>query len=163
MGHRLTKDEFFMSLLDQFAARSTCPRRQVACIVTDVKGHILGTGYNGVPSGLPHCIDIPCPGAKDPSGDSSRCMAIHAEQNALLQCHRLDLAHNLYVQCTPCLTCAKLISNTSIRRIIFFDWYTDTTGSTLLEGLGRTLHRVSREEIRPQGPDAPGKPADARG
>lgn len=139
MKPRPTLDEFFMGLLDQFASRSTCPRRQVACIITDVKGHILSGGYNGSPAGLPHCIDVQCPGANDRPGDSSRCIAVHAEQNALLQCFRLDLAHSIYVHATPCFTCAKLICNTPIQRVIYREQYADQDGYALMKKKGIKL------------------------
>lgn len=136
-------DEFYLSLLDHYATRSTCPRRQVACLITTQKNVIIGTGFNGVPSGFPHCNeDHPCPGAHDPKGDSSRCIAIHAEQNALLQCWRLDLAYNLYVQASPCFVCAKLICNTSIRRICYHDTYPDMRGFDLLVQSGRQLMKL---------------------
>jgi dCMP deaminase len=139
-----------MSVLDIYATRSTCPRRQVACLITTAKNTIVGTGYNGVPSGLPHCLDTglpsdhPCPGASDPSGDTSRCIAIHAEQNALLPCWRLDLALNLYVHTKPCFVCAKLIINTPIMNVFFFDDYPDLKGENLLHQAGRKLVQFER-------------------
>lgn len=120
---RLSHDEYFVSMLRLVAARSTCPRRQVGAIITDDKGHVLATGYNGVPSGFPHCTDEPCLGAEDPMGDTSRCEAIHAEANALLQCFRIDLASRLYVSCTPCFACAKLILNTPIQQVVCASTY----------------------------------------
>ena len=143
-------DTFYMSLLDQYATRSTCPRRQVACLVTTAKNVVVGTGYNGVPAGLPHCLDTggefdkACPGWADKSGDTSRCIAIHAEQNALLQCWRLDLAYNLYVHAKPCFTCAKLIINTPIQRICYFDDYPDLKGEDLLWQAHREMIRFPR-------------------
>lgn len=138
-------DEFYLGLLSQYATRSTCPRRQVACLITTQKNVIVGTGFNGVPSGLPHCNEgHPCPGADDPKGDTSRCIAIHAEINALLQCWRLDLAHNLYVQASPCFTCAKAICNTPIKRICYIDTYPDMKGWDLLHQSGRQLLKFEK-------------------
>jgi dCMP deaminase len=117
-------DDYFLKMLDLVASRSTCARRAVAAIITDATGHVLSTGYNGVPAGMPHCTDVPCPGANRPSGiDLDLCEAIHAEQNALLQCYRLDLARVLYCSVVPCYPCAKLIVNTSILRIVVKEDY----------------------------------------
>src|SRR5258708_3001642 len=104
---RLSRDDYFLEMLHLVANRSTCARRAVGTIITDDRGHILATGYNGVPRGFTHCTDSPCLGVNDPKGDTGRCMAIHAEINALLQCSRLDLAHALYVSASPCFACAK--------------------------------------------------------
>lgn len=121
-------DEYFVTMLKLVASRSTCRRRQVGAILTDVKGHVLATGYNGVPSGITHCIDIECPGALDTPGDTSKCYAVHAEQNALLQCLDLARIHTLYCSCTPCFTCAKMLCNTPLQRIIVLEPYPDTLG-----------------------------------
>jgi dCMP deaminase len=121
---RLTRDQYFLQMVALVASRCTCPRRQVGAIITTVEGQILSTGYNGVPAGFEHCTERPCPGARDTHGDTHRCLAVHAEVNALLQCKRLDLAHTLYVSCTPCFECAKAICNTPIRRIVSLEEYT---------------------------------------
>ena len=134
---RLTLDEYFLKMIVMVSSRSTCERRAVGAIITDSAGHVLAMGYNGVPSGTLHCIDHPCPGARDEIGDTRRCLAVHAEQNALLQCQRLDLAHTMYVSCVPCFTCAKMIANTSIKRVVVETTYPgDNEGKTMLEGKG---------------------------
>lgn len=40
---------------------STCGKRQYFAIVLDSNGHIVGTGYNGGPSGTKHCNEGGCP------------------------------------------------------------------------------------------------------
>lgn len=138
---RLTLDAYFMNMLALVAGRSTCIRRSVGAIITDEKGAILSTGYNGVPRTFPHCINELCEGANDAAGDTRKCMAVHAEQNALLQCHRLDLAHTMYVSTSPCFTCAKLIANTNIQRVVVAQLYADTRGVDVLK------QRVIRVEV----------------
>ena len=141
---RPSLDEMWLSLLRPMALRSTCPRRQVAAIITDEKGQLLASGYNGVPSGIDHCIDVGCAGRHDPKGDTSRCVAVHAEQNALLQLgERVHRAHTMYVTCTPCFTCTKLICNTPIRRIVFLEPYADASGFALLGKKGVKLIQAS--------------------
>ena len=120
MQRRLSRDETFMRMVFTLAHRSTCLRRRVGCILTDVNGHVLATGYNGVAAGAPHCIDEPCPGANEPSGQGlDKCQAIHAEQNALLQCKNTLAIHTAYCTDSPCIHCVKLLMNTSCQRIVF--------------------------------------------
>lgn len=106
------------------ATRGTCARRRVGCVLVDGHRHQLATGYNGPESGAPHCVDVPCPGANYRSGDGlDACEAIHAEMNALLQCsdqHAIDV---VYCTLAPCVTCVKLLLNTSCGRIVFLDDY----------------------------------------
>jgi dCMP deaminase len=120
-------DNYFLQMLDLVASRSTCGRRAVAAIITDVESHVLSMGYNGVPSGFDHCTEKPCAGRDEPHGGSAgdKCLAVHAEANAILQCQRLDLASTLYCSCSPCFTCAKLIANTRISRVVYREEYPD--------------------------------------
>jgi len=120
---RMPHDEYFLQLVQLVANRSTCVRRDVGAIIVSAEHQVLSTGYNGVPRGFDHCIDDPCNGAMDPPGDTRRCMAVHAEVNAIIQCHRIDLAHTLYSTCTPCFECAKMIANTPIRRVVALATY----------------------------------------
>lgn len=121
---RPTLDEYMLQLLPLLASRGTCRRRRVAAIVTDDKGHLLGCGYNGVPPGFPHCLDQPCPGADDRSGDNTRCEALHAESWAIVQAgDRLKQATRLYCSCTPCFSCAKLIVTVGIPCVVVTELY----------------------------------------
>jgi hypothetical protein len=52
-------DEYFMRISHEVATRSTCPRLAVGAVIVRDK-RILTTGYNGSPSGLPHCDDVGC-------------------------------------------------------------------------------------------------------
>ncbi len=132
MSSRLSKQEYYIAMLKLVAARSTCVRRAVGAIITDKDGHVLSTGYNGVPRNFEHCIDKPCQGASQEKGDTSLCMAVHAEQNAILQCNDLERASAIYCSCTPCFVCAKLIVNTPIERVVCEKPYSDTRGLTVL-------------------------------
>jgi dCMP deaminase len=133
---RLSKDDYFMQIAYAAALRSTCPRRQVGCVVVDAEAKILSTGYNGVPKGFPHCIDTPCGGEKFASGQGlSSCMATHAEANALIQCSNIAAIHTIYVTTTPCIECAKLIANTGCKRVVSGERYCNS-GEEMLKQLG---------------------------
>lgn len=137
---RLSRDEYYLQMLNLVAARSTCPRRQVGAIIVDEQGHVLSTGYNGPPRNRPHCIDTPCPGRHDERGNSDRCEAVHSEINALLQCQDIERAATIYVTCTPCYSCAKAICNTNIRRVVAYEPYIgDVRGHNLLRACGITV------------------------
>lgn len=146
---RITRDEWAMELAKITAKRSTCMRRSVGCVLLNSLGHVLSTGYNGVASGRDHCnemkligggdyIDLgevqvqrmvesfphACPGSGSPSGQNlDACQAIHAEQNALLQCRDVYQIAVAYVTTSPCITCTKLLLNTSCQRIVFLEEY----------------------------------------
>lgn len=117
---RPTLDEYFLNLAVVVATRGTCFRRTVGCVLVGPTGRALATGYNGPPSGAPHCIDAPCAGARAPAGTGlDLCEAVHAEMNALLSCADVRQIHTCYVTHSPCVTCVKLLLNTSCRRVVF--------------------------------------------
>ena len=145
---RPDKDEYFLGVANVIKTRATCIRRSVGCILVDKMGQILSTGYNGVAHGIPHCnenvalkdllgkpdsdINVlsrefyphACPAAYAASGQQlDGCQAIHAEQNALLQCADVQAIDTCYVTASPCVTCTKLLMNTSCWRIIFIEEY----------------------------------------
>lgn len=139
---RPSKDEVFLAVARVLATRSTCARRQVGCVLVDVHGHVAATGYNGTAAGLPNCTETPCAVATSPSGtDLDLCEAIHAEQNALLQCRDVQSLDVCYVTCSPCLHCLKMLLNTSVRRICFIERYQKFEGVRHLwvEVAGREL------------------------
>ena len=120
---RLETDDYFLSIAHIVAKRSTCRRRRVGCVLVDTQNHIVATGYNGVPSGFTHCLDVACEGASSPSGtDLEKCLAVHAEVNAFLQLTSEDIL-TAYLSTTPCFTCAKMLCNSKVIRIVAKEWY----------------------------------------
>jgi deoxycytidylate deaminase len=83
--------------------------------------------------------DNACAGARSKSGVSlDACEAIHAEQNALLQCPNVYAIETCYVTVSPCVTCIKLLLNTSCHRVVFRAPYAhDEASSRLWLGAGR--------------------------
>ncbi len=143
LPHRPSKDEYFMDMALLVSERSTCLRRKVGAVLINKRKHVLATGYNGVASGQPHCLDIPCIGANSASGtDLDLCEAVHAEQNALLQCRNVFEIDTCYVTVSPCMTCTKLLLNTSCQTIIFEEDYVDQKARLLWERHDRKWVRI---------------------
>lgn len=121
---RPDKDVYFLRMARLVASRATCARRAVGCVLVDEHGHVLATGYNGVAAGQPHCTEFPCSGADCAPGQGLElCEAIHAEQNALLQCADVQRIRTCYTTTAPCITCTKLLLNTPCERIAFIEEY----------------------------------------
>ena len=134
---RESKDQYFLKIAKIVATRATCPRRSVGCVIINNYGHIKATGYNGVPSGFPHCIDNPCGGHNSSTGnDLESCMATHAEANALLQCQSIMDIDRIYLTVSPCINCAKLIGNSSCKMVVYSEEYINKDGINMLKKLG---------------------------
>jgi len=52
---RPTREQTLIETAYLWSNRGTCPRLQVGCVIHR-EGRILVQGYNGAPSGLPHCV-----------------------------------------------------------------------------------------------------------
>jgi len=134
-------DEYFMELAKVVAKRSTCLRQKVGAIIVKDK-RILATGYNGAPSGMDHCLDIGClrEKLKVPSGERQElCRGLHAEQNAIIQAARFGICIEgsiLYTTHCPCITCAKMIINAGIKKVVYGKEYADKRGLELLKEAG---------------------------
>lgn len=141
-------DTYFMSMAILASSRASCCRRKVGCILTNARSHVLATGYNGPASGQPNCNDYPCPGALSKSGEGlNLCEAIHAEQNALLQCRDVWAIDVVYVTASPCITCTKLLLNTSCRKIVYLEEYPHTDARDLWIRAGREWVQFTKNEL----------------
>jgi len=130
-----------MELAKVVAKRSTCIRQKVGAIIVKDK-RILATGYNGAPSGMDHCLDIGCLREilKVPSGERQElCRGLHAEQNAIIQAAKFGICIEgsiLYTTHCPCITCAKMIINAGIKKVVYGKEYADKRGLELLKEAG---------------------------
>ena len=133
--------EYFMDITRLVAKRSTCLRRAVGAIVVKDK-RILTTGYNGAPSGVPHCAATGCLRERMNIASGQRhelCRGIHAEQNAIIQAARHGvsiLGGTLYCTNLPCSICAKMIINAGLTRIIYESGYADEMSMDMLKSAG---------------------------
>ena len=140
-------DEYFMSIARQVATRSTCIRRQVGAVLVRDK-RILATGYNGAPSGMPHCADVGCLREQlhVPSGKNHElCRAIHAEQNAVVQAARSGTViegATIYTTTAPCVLCVKILLNAGIREFVYGDSYPDELAQHFLDEADVSVRRV---------------------
>jgi dCMP deaminase len=145
---REPSDFYFLRMAMLVSERGTCARRQVGSIFINKKNHIIATGYNGNPSGFQHCISKPCPGAKSKTGtDLDKCEAIHAEQNALLQCKDVYEIDKVYCTLSPCIHCIKLLLNTSARHILFCEEYIHQDAKRLWKDSNREWSYISKNTI----------------
>jgi dCMP deaminase len=135
---RPTWEEYFSEITTQVAKRSTCLRRHVGAVIVKNK-RILSTGYNGPPRGLAHCDETGCLRQQlgIPSGQRQEiCRGLHAEQNAIIQAALHGVAiegSDIYVTHQPCITCAKMIINSGIKRVVCLGSYPDEMARSLLK------------------------------
>ena len=117
-------DEYFMEVCDAIAKRATCDRGRSGCVIARDR-QILVTGYVGSPVGFAHCDEAGHQFKKMVHEDghiTQHCVrTVHAEQNAICQAARRGVSlegATLYCKMTPCRTCAMLIINCGIKKVV---------------------------------------------
>ena len=150
MSERPTWDEYFMSIAELTAKRSTCLRRNVGAVIVQDR-HIIATGYNGAPRGMDHCAQRGGCFREElgiPSGERHElCRALHAEQNAIIQAASFGPGVDgatIYITHSPCVICAKIIINSGIKRIVYNDSYPDEFAVKLCKEAGVELQKFKK-------------------
>lgn len=117
-------DEYFIKISDIVGERSTCDRGRVGCVIAKDK-RMLVTGYAGAPAGVAHCDEVGHEMhtvIQEDGTQSKHCIrTTHAEQNAIANAAREGVAVNgatLYCRMTPCYTCAKILINAGVVRVV---------------------------------------------
>ncbi len=93
---------------------------------------IISDGFNGTPSGFENVCEDEATGRTKP-------YVLHAEANAITKVARSNNSSEgatLYVTCSPCIECAKLIIQSGITRVVFSELYHNTDGVELLQRNG---------------------------
>jgi dCMP deaminase len=109
-------DSYFLKIASAVSERSTCDRALVGCVLV-LEKRILTTGFNGSPSGQPHCEEVGHLMVED------HCVrTIHAETNAIIQAALHGVSTRgctCYVTHFPCINCAKALINAGIVRLVY--------------------------------------------
>ena len=123
-NERPSWDDYFLELANAASSRATCDRGKSGCVIVRDK-QVLATGYVGSPAGLPHCDDVGHLMKKviQENGEiSEHCLrTVHSEQNAICQAAKRGISiegATIYTRMTPCRTCAMLLINCGIQRVV---------------------------------------------
>jgi dCMP deaminase len=119
-------DRFYMDVAERAAQMSYATDRKVGAVI-EKDGNIISFSYNGTPAGTDNETQ------KDGRTLPHTC---HAEVQAILKVARSTMSTSgatIYSTCSPCIECAKAISESGIRRAVFRDLFKDPKGLTLLE------------------------------
>lgn len=113
----------------------TCSRLKVGAALMR-EGVLLGTGYNGAPSGESHCDHWSTEGGDGP-GPCQR--SVHAEINAIVNAavegHATKGA-DMFLTHSPCYACAGMMINARIARVVYDLPYRSTAGINRLISRG---------------------------
>ena len=113
-----------MEVANAISKRATCDRGKSGCVIARDR-QLIVSGYVGSPSGFEHCDEVGHQIKRvthENGEDTEHCMrTVHAEQNAICQAARLGVSiagATVYTRMTPCRTCAMLLINCGIKRVV---------------------------------------------
>lgn len=129
-------DMYYLKMAAYVATNATCTRRSVGAVAVK-HNRVIGTGYNGAPSGMVHCTPETCVRKNIPSGQKlDVCKAIHAEANIVLQLGFNLIDSTLYCTTRPCTSCLKLLLGARVERIVWMHDYPDEYSKSLMDEIG---------------------------
>ena len=116
-------DRVYLKMAEDLSTLSHAKRRKVGClIVKDTQ--IISEGYNGTPCGF----DNNCEYIDHVDEMYTKPEVLHAESNAITKLARSTNSSEgatMYVTCSPCFDCAKLIIQAGIKRVVYKNLYTN--------------------------------------
>ena len=137
MNHKPSFDDIYMELAENLSKRSHCVKAHVGAVLTK-DTRIVSLGYNGPPAGTHNC-DEEWPEQGCPRDSKGSCsLALHAEQNAILYASKNNVSvegSTLYVTMAPCISCARVIYTTGIKKVFYLHSYAEFKGLPSDEGV----------------------------
>lgn len=126
MASQKILDEMFMAMARSCTLASKAVRKKVGCVVVK-NGQVISNGFNGTPSGFDNTCEV---------NDVTKPEVLHAESNALMklaQSTNSSTGSTMYLTCSPCFDCAKLIIQAGVERVVYEESYRKLDGLELLQ------------------------------
>ena len=145
----------YIKIANIIAESSHCGRRKVGAVIVK-EGRIISTGYNGIPSKIKkECFNLRKEKAeKEGYIIKGICLGcdnvIHAEQNAIYAAAKAGIpleGSTLYINLSPCTTCAKAIVMSGIKKVVYTQHYKGDPGVKYLNSLGIEVEYLPEEEL----------------
>ncbi len=109
-------NEYFFKMIPLIKSRSKDKHTQVGCVIVNRFNNIISTGYNSLPAGVndhdPERYERPL----------KYEYMVHSEENAICAAAKAGIAlagSTIYMDGTPCITCARMIIQSGISHIIY--------------------------------------------
>lgn len=167
------KASTYMQIAFLVAQESKCCSWKVGSVI-EKGGRIISTGYNGSPAGSINCCDhaedngwigsVPFEDGfksnkigllseyREAHSAWSKTNEIHAELNAILYAARNGLSiegATMYVTASPCPDCAKAISQSGIKKLVFCTMYDKNPDNwhKIMSDVGVDVHQINKRDL----------------
>lgn len=130
-----------------FAEHSSAVRKKVGAVVVK-DNRIISIGYNGMPTGWTNECEYWTETAELQSEYVTKPEVLHAETNAIAKLARSTESGDgasMFVTCSPCLECAKLIFQSGITEVFYSEDYRTNDGIKFLKQCGILVRKLENE------------------
>lgn len=132
-------DKTYLNMAHKLASKSHCIRRKACAILVPANGtHIVSSINNPFPD-ITLCEKNGCLRdlLKIESGTRTDiCRCIHCETNVIVQCAKEGISPvgaTVYTTLYPCLSCARVLIEAGIKRVVYSDPYPDDRAKELFQ------------------------------
>jgi len=118
-------DKIYMNIANEISKMSYAKRLQVGAIIVK-DNSIIAYGYNGMPTGFDNSCEF---------NNITNPEVLHAESNAIAKIAKSNISSDnasVYVTTSPCLECSKLLIQSGIKNVYFYNLYRNIDGLKLL-------------------------------
>lgn len=144
----------YMKTARVFAELSTAKRKQVGAVIVK-DNRIISIGYNGMPSGWDNNCEYEVEEFQTEYGVGSKLVktgelktrpeVLHAESNAIAKLAKSTESGDgasMFITCSPCIECAKMIFQSGIKEVFYDEDYRDDGGIVFLNKCGITVKQI---------------------
>lgn len=144
----MKEDLEFLATATYVANYGTCKSRKVGGVLVK-DNEILCVGFAGAPDNYHVCETCYRRDNNFPSGTMlDKCYSIHAEQRIIFCALKkgIDLSEcTMYINCTPCMTCAKFLVHMGIKKVITSSYYPDDFSIDFMKKANLNLEVIEEE------------------
>lgn len=136
---QLKYDKAYLRMATEWAKLSHCKRKKVGALIVKDR-MIISDGFNGTPSGF----DNAC----EDEDNNTKWHVLHAEANAILKVAGSTQScrdATLYLTLSPCKECSKLVHQSGIKRVVYVNEYSDTSGVDFLKKAGVQVSQIDND------------------
>lgn len=141
---KLQYDQTYMNMAIVLSGLSHANRSKVGCLIVSEDNQIISQGFNGMPKGMDNVCEYVIKENNETKLVTKK-EVLHAETNAIAKCAKWCTSTEnatLYVTLSPCFDCAKMIIQTEISRVVYYEEYRDLSGIKLLINAGINVQRL---------------------
>jgi dCMP deaminase len=145
----------YMKTARLFAEHSSAVRKKVGAVIVK-DDRIISIGYNGMPAGWDNtCEDMfivqkeLSPGVFDMNKVTelkTKAEVLHAESNAIAKLAKSSESGDgasMFITCSPCIECAKMIYQSGIKEVFYGEDYRDNSGIEFLNKCNVTVRKIA--------------------